>query len=139
MLDAQTLEAQPLEAPTLAPEQATDDQPEGAAVGVVRDDDVIAWPQQRAQRAVGGCHAGGKRTPEGGLLHRGKRRLQRRARRVAGARVLKSAAQPADAVLRERRARVDRRVDGTGAWVGPKPGVDSLGGQALPPVFFTHH
>ena len=106
------------------------DQPEGAAIGVVGDDDVIAGPQQRAQRTVGGGHAGGERPPERGLLHRGQRRLQRRAGRVAGAGVLEPAAQPTDAVLRERRTGVDRRVDGAGARVGPESGVDGLGGQA---------
>ena len=114
------------------------DEPEGAAVGVVGDHDVVAGPQHRAQRAVGGRHARAERTPERRLLHRGQRGLQRRARRVAGAGVLEAAAQPADAVLGERRAGVDRRVDGAGGRIGPKPGVDGPGGQALADLSSVH-
>ncbi len=115
------------------------DEPEGAAVGVVGHHDVIAGTQHRTQRAVGGGHPGAERAPERRLLHRGQRRLQRRAGRVAGAGVLEAAAQPADAVLGEGRAGVDRGVDGTGLGVRPEPGVDGLGGQAPPPALLTHH
>ena len=114
------------------------DQPERSAVGVVGHDDVVAGPQHRPQRAVGGGHPRTERPPERGLLDRGQRRLERGAGRVAGAGVLEPAAQPADAVLGERRTGVDRRVDGAGLRVGPEPGVDGLGGQTPPPAVFTH-
>ena len=111
------------------------DQPEGSAVGVVGHDDVVTRPQQRAQRAVGGGHARAERPAVGGLLDRGQRRLQGGAGRIAGAGVLVAAAQSADAVLGERRAGVDRRVDGAGAGIGTETRVDRLGGQAPPPLY----
>ena len=67
----------------------------------------------------------------GGLLDRRQRRLERRAGRVAGAGVLESAAQAADAVLGERRTGVDRRVDGAGGRVGPVTGVDGPGRRTV--------
>ncbi len=106
------------------------DQPEGAAVGVVGDDHVVAGPQHRPQRAVGGGHAGTERPPEGALFDGRQRGLQRGPGRVAGARVFESAAQTADTVLGERAAGVDRGVDRPGRRVRPVAGVNGLGGQS---------
>ena len=106
------------------------DQPERAAVGVVGNDHMVAGPQHRPQRAVGGRHAGTERPPERALFDRGQRGLQRGPGRVAGARVFESAAQPADAVLGEGAAGVDRRVDRPGRRVRTVAGVDGLGGQS---------
>ena len=96
------------------------DQPEGAAVGVVGDDDVVAGAQHRAQRAVGGGHAGAERPAEA------CRPRPRPAPSPAPTRVglpvraySKPAAQTADAVLGEGAAGVDRGVDGAGGGVGP--------------------
>ena len=115
------------------------DDPEGAAVGVVGHHHVVTGPQYRAQRAVGGGHPRTECAPERRLLHRGQRRLERRAGRVAGAGVLEPAPQPADAVLGERRTGVDRRVDGAGLRVGTESRVDGLRGQTPPPAVLTHH
>ena len=105
------------------------DQPERAAVGVVGDHHVITGTQQRAQRAVAGRHAGAECATEAALLDGGQRAFQRGPGRVAGAGVLESAAQTADAVLSKGAAGVDRGVDRAGRRVGPVAGVDGLGGQ----------
>ncbi len=105
------------------------DQPERAAVGVVGNHHVIAGTQHRPQRTVARRHAGTERATEAAVLDGGQCGLQRGPGRVAGAGVLESAAQAADAVLGEGAAGVDRRVDRTGRRVGPVAGVDGLGGQ----------
>ena len=55
------------------------DQPERAAVGVVRDDDVVARRQQHAQQHVGGAHPRPERDGVPPALQRGEALLQRGA------------------------------------------------------------
>ena len=105
------------------------DQPERSAVGVVGDDHVITGAQQRTQHAVTGRHAGAECPSEAALFDGGQRAFQRGPGRVAGAGVLESAAQTADAVLSEGAAGVDRGIDRAGRRVGPVAGVNGLGGQ----------
>ena len=106
------------------------DQPERSAVGVVGDDHMITGAQQRTQHAVAGRHAGAERAAESALFDGGQRGFQRGPGRVAGAGVLESAAQTADAVLGEGAAGVDRGIDRAGRRVGPVAGVNGLGGQS---------
>lgn len=67
------------------------DQPERAAVGVIRDHDVVTRPQHCAKGAVGGGHPRGEGPAVAAFLDGGQRGLQRGAGRVAGARVFESA------------------------------------------------
>ena len=118
------------------------DQPVGAAVRVVRDDDVAAGRAERAQHGVLGGHAGGEREPAAAALERGDGLLERAPRRVGGAAVLVAAAQPADAVLLVRRDLVDRRRDGARLRVGVVAGVHDAGcrgAAARPAVRSSRH
>jgi hypothetical protein len=103
------------------------DQAEGAAVGVVGDDEMVAGAQQSAQGAVRRRHARGEGAAEATGFQRRQALLQRGAGGVAGAGVLEAAAQPADAVLGERRAGVHRDVDCAGKRVGTIAGVHCEG------------
>ena len=89
------------------------DEPERAAVRVVRDDHVVAGIE-RAQDRVLGRETAREREAVPRALERRDARLQRGARGVAAARVL-VAAVLADRVLRERRRQADRRNDRAGA------------------------
>ena len=109
------------------------DQPEGAAIGVVGDDQVIAGAQQRAQHAVGGRHTRCERPAEVGVLQCGQRGFKNRSSGVAGTRVLESTAQLADAILGEGRAGIDRHVDRTGLRIGMETAMDGPCGKPLPP------
>jgi len=100
------------------------DEPVGAAVRVVGHDDVVARPQRRAQQRVLGCEPRGERERRGAALGRAQRLFERRARRVARARVLVPAAQPADAVLLVGGHLVDGRYDRARAGVRVLSGVD---------------
>ena len=108
------------------------DEPERAAVRVVRDDDVIAGPQQPQHRVLG-REAAREREPVRRALERGEARLVRAARRVVAARVLEAAVL-ADLVLRERRREADRRDDRAGHRIGRLPGVDRAGLEPELPV-----
>ena len=100
------------------------DQAVGAAVRVVGDHHMITGSADRTQQRVLGGHAGGERQPTRAALEGGQALLQRRPGRVGRAAVLVAAAQPAHAVLAERRRRVDRRHDGARRGVGVLPGMD---------------
>ena len=110
------------------------DQPVRAAVDVVAEHDVVAGLQHRAQQRVLGREPRGERERALAALERGELRLERGAGRVAGAAVLVAAAQPADAVLHERRGLVDRRDDRAGRRVELLAGVDGARGEAVAAV-----
>ncbi len=107
------------------------DETEGAAVGVVRDDEVVARTQHRTEQAVGGGHARAERPAVGAVLERGEVRLEGTTGGVAGAGVLEAVAHLTDTVLGEGRRRVDRHVDGTGLGVGLVPGMDGAGRETV--------
>ncbi len=88
------------------------DQPERAAVGVARQDHVIARAAQRAEQGVLGREPAGEGQPACAGLQRGERVLQRGAGRVRAAAVLVAAAQATHAVLLVGRGLVDRDRDG---------------------------
>ena len=106
------------------------DQAVGAAVRVVRDDDVVARAQRRAQQGVLRGEARREREARRAALRRGERRLQRGPRRVGRARVLVPAPQPSDAVLLVGRGRVDGRDDRPGGRVRVLTGMDGAGREA---------
>ena len=114
------------------------DQSEGAAVGVVRNHDVIAGAQDGPQCAVRGTHPGTEGPAEPALFDRGQNGFQCRTGRIAGARVFEAAAQTSDTVLCERAARIDRRVHGPGCRVRAIAGVDRSSGEAVPAVGVGH-
>ena len=87
------------------------DEPPGAAVGVVTEDEVVTGAQQNAQDDVGGGHAGGECATVLGSLEGGDGLLQGGDGGVAAAGVLEAAAQLVEPVLREGGRRVDRGVD----------------------------
>ena len=107
------------------------DQPERAAVGVVRDDDVVAGAQEHPQQHVARAHARAERAGVPAALQRGQALLQRGAGGVRAARVLVAAgARAADAVLGEGGRQVqggDHRARGG---VGFLPGMDRVRGEA---------
>jgi hypothetical protein len=107
------------------------DQPERAAVGVVRDEDVVAGAQHRAEGRVGRAHAGREGAGVPAALQRGEALLQGRPGRVAGAGVLVPAPQAADAVLRVGGGRVDGRDHRAGGRVGFLTCVDCPGREAV--------
>ena len=96
--------------------------PVDAAVDVVHADDAVARADEvhdRRRRA----EAGGVREPVVGTLERGEARLERRPRRVPGARVV-VALVLADRVLDERRRLVDRGDHRPGRRIGLLPFVN---------------
>ena len=107
------------------------DEPERAAVGVVRDDEVVAGAHQHAQEDVARSHTRAERPAVPAALERGQAFLQRGAGGVRAARVLVPArARAADAVLDEGGRQVqggDHRARGG---VGVLPGVDRVRGEA---------
>ena len=105
------------------------DQPERAAVGVVAEQDPLAGPQQPQDVVLGG-EAAREGEAVRGLLERGDLGLERRAGRVARARVLESLV-TADAVLGERGRQRDRRDDRAGGRLGVLAGVDRPGGEPV--------
>ena len=107
------------------------DKPERAAVGVMRDHDVVARRQQHAQQHVGGAHPGPERDGLPAALQCGEALLQRGAGGVGAARVLVARPGAADAVLRVRGRRVDRRDHRAGGGVGLLARVDRLGREAV--------
>ena len=107
------------------------EEPEGAAVGVVGDHDVVARHEQRTQQAVLGGQAGGEGEAAAAALQGGEVLLQGGTGRVRAAAVLVAAAQSADAVLLVRGHLVDGRYDRPGRRVGGLPRVDREGLEAL--------
>ncbi|CAM5665895.1 hypothetical protein SSPIM334S_07589 [Streptomyces spiroverticillatus] len=103
------------------------EEPEGAAVRVVRDDDVVAGRQERTQQAVLGSQPRSEGEPAPAALQGGEVLLQGGAGRVGAAAVLVTAAQAPDPVLLVRRHLVDRRNDGAGQGVGGVARVDGEG------------
>ena len=97
---------------------------EGAAVGVVGDDGVVAGPGEGPDDRVLGGEAGGEGKPALAVLHCRQGPLQRRPRRVGGAAVLIAAAQAPDTVLLVGAAGIDGRVDRPGHRVGFVASVD---------------
>ena len=108
------------------------DQPERAAVGVVREHDVVAGGQEHPQQHVAGPHPGAERVGVPAALEGGEALLQRGAGGVGAARVLVATGpQPAHAVLGEGGRQVQRCDHRAGGRVGLLPGVDGPGGEAL--------
>ena len=107
------------------------DQPERAAVGVVRDDDVVAGAQQHAQQDVARRPSP---TRTRGRAGRPPARPGTPAARCGWgwrcARTRSPRPRPADAVLGEGRRQVQRGDHRAGGGVGLLPGVDGLGGEA---------
>ena len=103
----------------------------GAAVGVRRDDGVVAGPQQGPHDGVLAGEARREREAASAALEGGEALLEGRPGGVGRARVLVAAAEPADAVLLVGGDLVDRRHDGTGRRVGLLPGVDGAGGETV--------
>ena len=107
------------------------DEPERAAVGVVRDDEVVAGAQTAPAGGRPRAHARAERPAVPPALERGQALLQRGAGGVRAARVLVAArARAADAVLDEGGRQVqggDHRARGG---VGLLPGVDRVRGEA---------
>ncbi len=106
-------------------------QPERAAVGVVRNDQVVAGPQGGAQHRVGGRHAGRERAPMPTAFQRGQTFLQRGAGRVAGAGVLVTGAHAAHPVLGVGRRGVDGHDHRTGRRVCLLARMNGAGGEAV--------
>jgi hypothetical protein len=104
------------------------EQPEGAAVGVVGHDDVIAGLQEGGDGVDRG-HARRERERRPPALDRGEVGLERAARRVLRPRVL-VALVPAQLVLHVGRGLEDGRDDRAGARVGRLSGVDAHGVEA---------
>jgi hypothetical protein len=94
------------------PRQHLVEEPERAAVGVLRDDDVVARLEQRADGADR-RHARGKREPRLAALDGRDVALEREARRILRARVLVALVH-AELVLHVGRCLIDRRDDGAG-------------------------
>ena len=107
------------------------DQPERAAVRVVRDHDVVARRQQHAQQDVGGAHPRPERDGVPPAFQRGEALLQRGAGGVGATRVLVARPGAAHAVLRVRGRRVDREDHRAGGRVGCLARVDRLGRKAV--------
>src|SRR5690606_35876082 len=103
---------------------------EGAAVEVVRRDDVVAGAE-RLEEGVGGGDAGGEGDAVGGPLERGEVALEGRPRGVRDAGVL-VAVVDAGGLLDVRAREVDRRHDGAGGGVRVLAGVDGARAEAGP-------
>src|SRR5262249_28808560 len=93
------------------------------AVGVGRDDDVVAGAHHGAQDGVLGSHAAREREPVRGAFELGDAGLERGSGRVGAAGVLVAAVVPYG-VLHGRRRQRDRRNDRAGRRVGLLTGVD---------------
>ena len=106
-------------------------QTEGATVGVVAEDDVLAGLQQGAQQGVGGGHARGEGAAEAGTLQGGDGLLEGGDGGVSAAGVFETAAQLGDAVLRIGGGGVDRDVDRTGLSVRLVTGMDGVCVEAV--------
>ncbi len=104
------------------------DEPVGAAVEVVGEDDVRAGARDRGDQRVLGGHAGGERAARARPRAR-RARLERRARRVGRARVVEVADELAGRGLHVGRGLVDRRDDRAVGRVGREPRVDAAGGE----------
>src|SRR5699024_10702940 len=103
------------------------DEPEGATVGVVAQDDVVARLEQDAEQDVGGRHAGGEGTTVLGTLEGGDGLLQHGDGGVTHTGVFITTAQLIGAVLREGGGGVDRDGDRTIVFVRLVSGVDRGG------------
>ena len=106
------------------------EQPERAAVRVVRQHQVRPGLGDRADHRVLGGQTAGEGEATAAALECGQALLQRGPRRVGGAGVLVPVPQPADAVLGERGGRHDRRDHRTGGGVRGRSGVDGAGREA---------
>ncbi len=117
------------------------EEPEGAAVGVVRQHHVVARQAGRPHQRVLGGESGGEREPALALLQGRQVALQRGARRVGRAAVLVATAQPTHAVLLVRRRREDRRDHRPRRRVGLVAGVDRPGLEPglVTVLLLTHH
>ena len=104
------------------------EEPERAAVRVVRDHHVVARPADGAQQRVLGGQAAGEREAAPAALQRGQALLQRVAGRVGRPRVLVSQSRRADGVLGVGGGLVDRWHHRAGARLGLLARVD---GQRL--------
>ncbi len=98
-----------------------------AAIRVVAEDDVRARAQDDAQERIHGRHARGEHARVLRVLERGERLLQRAHGRISHASVLEAATQLRQAVLFERRGRVDGHVDRTHMAIRVVSGVDGTG------------
>ena len=103
------------------------DQPVGAAVRVVGDDDVVAGHAHRVQQGVLRGQPGGEGEASFALLQGGQVALERRAGRVGRAAVLVATAQPPDTVLLVGRGGVDGRDHRTRHRVGLVARMDRAG------------
>ena len=101
-----------------------------AAVHVVAHEQPVARIEQEAD-ALGRRQARGEGEPMAAVLEGRDRFLERGARRVAGTPVLVAAAQPADAVLLERGAHLDRGHHRAGLRVGLGAGVHREGLESV--------
>ena len=110
------------------PRQHLVEQPEGAAVDVLRDDDVVAGLEHRGDRADR-RHARGKREPRLAALDRRDVALEREARRILRARVLVALVH-AELVLHVGRCLIDRRDDGAGRRIRLLSGVQADGAES---------
>ncbi len=100
-------------------------QSDGAAVGVVRQQDVVARGEE-AQHGVGGRHPAGKGVAVGRAFEGGQVALQGQPARVLGAGVLEPAVL-SDLALHERGGEVDRGDHGPRGRLGARASVHAVG------------
>ena len=115
------------------------EQPVGAAVRVVGDDDVVAGCGRARSKVSSAASPEAKASPRSTSLERGEALLERRTGGVGRARVLVAAAQPADAVLLVGGHLVDRRHDRPGQRVGFLARRGWRGGEAADPSGVRRH
>ena len=103
------------------------EEPERPAVGVPRDDHMVAGLEHRADRADR-RHSGRKRERRLAAFDRRDVALERKARRILRARVLEALVD-AELVLHVGGGLVDRRDDGAGGWIRLLAGVQADGAE----------
>ena len=106
------------------------DETKRSAVGIVRDDDVIARPQQSQHRVLG-CETTREGEPVRGAFEGGEAGLVGASRRVVAARVLVAAVLP-HFLLRERGGEADGSDDSAGDGIGRLSSVDRAGIETEP-------
>ena len=114
------------------------DEPIGAAVRVVAEEDALPRAHEGAEEGVLGREAAREREAVLGPFERREAGLERGARRVARARVLVPEVLT-DGRLRERRRQRDRRDDRAAGGVGLLAGMDRAGLEAEPVLLELTH